>query len=102
MKALAGRSNHPLFRRNRSNPLPDPDMVVQLYELLQGERNLLKIYSKRLNSEICLVNSALTDPLQLTPGCPVYTTEELAFILTLSEEELQRFHYLKTRLVEKE
>ncbi len=75
------------------------DLLLQLYELLQGERGLVKVHSKSLNSSLYFVNPAVQDPETLGVDCPVYTTRELAFVLSLSEEEFRRFHYLKTKLV---
>ena len=78
-----------------------PDLLLQLYELLEGERDTVRVYSRALQSELCFVNPALCDPeqLKLQSDCPVYTTRELAFVLSLTEEEFRRFHYLKTKLV---
>ncbi|RMG68058.1 MAG: hypothetical protein D6715_03320 [Calditrichaeota bacterium] len=77
----------------------DSDLLLKLYELLEGERDMVRVYSKALQSEICFVNPAVFNPDTLETDCPVYTTRELAFVLSLSEEEFRRFHYLKTRLV---
>ncbi len=74
-------------------------LVMALYELLQGKRELLRVYSKALQQEICFVNTERANADLLPANCPVYTTRELAYILSLSEEEFQRFHDLKTRLV---
>jgi hypothetical protein len=76
-----------------------PDLLLLLYELLQGQREMVRVYSRALQSEICLVNTPKTRPELLTLDCPVYTTRELAQIIALSEEEFQRFHQLKTRMV---
>jgi hypothetical protein len=76
-----------------------PDLLVLLYELLQGQREMVRVYSGALQSEICLVNTQQTKPELLALDCPVYTTRELAQIISLSEEEFQRFHHLKTRMV---
>ncbi|RQW05054.1 MAG: hypothetical protein EH225_05025 [Calditrichaeota bacterium] len=74
-------------------------LVRVLYELLQGKRELVRVYSRTLQQELCFVNTERVNP-DLVPGdCPVYSTRELAHILSLSDEEFQRFHYLKTRLV---
>ncbi|NOX35919.1 MAG: hypothetical protein GXO78_00105 [Calditrichaeota bacterium] len=75
------------------------DLLLQLYELLQGERGMVRVYSRALQSDVCFVNPAVQDPETLEVDCPVYTTRELAFVLSLSEEEFRRFHYLKTRLI---
>lgn len=76
-----------------------PDLLVILYELLQGQRDMVRVYSKVLQSEICLVNTPLSTPELLALDCPVYTTRELAQIISLSPEEFQRFHHVKTRMV---
>ncbi len=91
--------------RQRSKPASrehialDPDLLLKLYELLEGDREMVRLYSRALDGEICFVNPALKDPDQLDLDCPVYTTRELAYIISLSEEDFRRFHYLKTRLV---
>lgn len=77
----------------------DTDLLLKLYELLQGERGLVRVYSQTLQAEICFVNPALQDPVQIPVEEIAYTTSELAFVLSLSEEEFRRFHYLKTRLL---
>ena len=77
-----------------------PDLLVRLYELLQGEKKMIRAYSKALQSELCFVNAEQVPPEELARlDCPVYTTRELAYIISLSDEEFRRFHYLKTRLV---
>lgn len=86
------------FPKNQSEE-KQPDLLVILYELLQGQREMVRVYSKVLQSEICLVNTPLSTPELLTLDCPVYTTRELAQIISLSPEEFQRFHHLKTRMV---
>lgn len=73
------------------------DMLLKLFELLQGERALIKIYSKKLKSEVFLVNPELQNPDDLNVELPVYTTNELAFILPMNAKEFKQFHYLKTR-----
>lgn len=100
MKKLASKRKRQIFGSGKENEIFDPDVVVKLYELLQGEREMIRIFSKSLGCDICFVNAELTNPMQLSIDCPVYTTEELAFILTLSEAEFKQFHYLKTRLVD--
>ena len=76
------------------------DIFVKLFELLQGDRKKIYIYSKKLGCKICLVNPAVINPKKMKSNYPVYTTNELAFILSFDADELQRFHYLKTKLVE--
>ena len=77
----------------------DRDMLLKLYELLQGERDMVRVHSKALGSEICFVNPEIHNPETISPDCPAYTTRELAFVLSLSPAELQRYHYLKMKLV---
>ncbi|MFZ0390741.1 MAG: hypothetical protein WAN36_09825 [Calditrichia bacterium] len=74
-------------------------LVQKIYELLQGKRVMLKAYSNALQSEVLFVNSEQVNMEQLPEGLPVYTTRELAQIISFSREEFQRFHYLKTRMV---
>ncbi len=76
-----------------------PDLLVVLYELLQGQREMVRVYSKVLQREICLINTPLSTSELLALDCPVYITGELAQIISLSPEEFQRFHHLKTRMV---
>ncbi|GAB4380131.1 MAG: hypothetical protein Kow0042_30000 [Calditrichia bacterium] len=77
----------------------DPDLLLKLYELLQGERDLLRVYSQALQCDVCFVNPHCVKMEQLEIDCPVYTTRELAYVISLSEDDFRRFHYLKTRLV---
>lgn len=99
MEAVLTKS--PNLRRSRRKPRKnfDTDMLVKLYELLQGERDMVRVHSKVLDSEICFVNAELYDPAKLSPNCPAYTTRELAFVLSLSPSELRQYHYLKMKLV---
>ncbi len=76
----------------------DPDVLVKLYELVQGEREMVKFYSNSLNSELCFVNPALQDVDRLPAETTVYTTRELSFVLSMDPEELRRYHYLKMKL----
>ncbi len=78
----------------------NPDVLLQLYELLQGERGKVTVYSKALGSPIHFVNPAVVDPESLEDTLPVYTTRELAFVLSLSDEELRRYHYFKQQLID--
>ena len=75
------------------------DMLLQLYELLQGEREMVWVYSNALNGEICFVNSDEPGRSDVPAGLPVYTARELSFVLSLSAAELRRYHYLKMKLV---
>lgn len=77
----------------------DADMLLKLYELLQGERDMVRVHSKALGSEICFVNPEVHNPEQMQLDCPAYSTRELAFVLSLSPPELRRYHYLKMKLV---
>ena len=74
------------------------EMMLQLYELLQGERDIVKVYSRALKSDLYFVNPELQDRVEDELECPTYTTRELSFVLSMTTEELQRYHYLKTRL----
>ena len=74
------------------------DMMLKLYELLQGEREVVKVYSKVLNSDLYFVNPELQERVEDELECPTYTTRELSFVLSMTAEELQQYHYLKTRL----
>jgi len=85
--------------RQKNKSASQPDLLLALYELVQGEREMVRVYSKALQSDICFVNPERVNPETLAVDCPVYTTRELAYIISLSEEEFQRFHYLKMRLV---
>lgn len=104
MEALAVQTNSPNYAHNPNLTLKsgnqfDAQMMVALHELLQGERASVNIFSKALDGEICFFNPALVDPLELDDTLPAYSTRELAFVLSLSAEELQRYHHLKTCLV---
>lgn len=86
-------------RARRGEKAFDGDMLIKLYELLQGERDMVRIHSKTLGSDICFVNPERHASESLPPDCPAYTTRELAFVLSLSPAELQRYHYLKMKLI---
>ncbi len=73
------------------------DIILELFQVLEGQRSSLIFYSHTLECDICLVNTALADVEQQNMTCPVYTTDELAYILTLSQMDLKRYHYLKSR-----
>jgi hypothetical protein len=75
------------------------DLLVALYELLQGERNMVRVYSKALQSELCFINPEQLNSDLLPTDCPIYSTKELAHIISLSEEEFRRYHYLKIKMV---
>ncbi len=83
--------------RQRKNAI-NPDVLVKLYELVQGEREMVKFYSKSLDSELCFVNPALRDVEKLPADATIYTTRELSFVLSMNPDELQRYHYLKMKL----
>jgi hypothetical protein len=80
-------------------PKEDPDLLVKLYEFLQGERGELKIFSKVLGEELYFVNPVKIPESNWPTEKAVYTTREIAFVLSLSPAELQRYHYLKSKLV---
>ncbi len=80
-------------------PKETPDILVKLYEFLQGERGELKIFSNVLGEELYFVNPVIFPETNWPTDKAVYTTREIAFILSLSSSELQRYHYLKTKLV---
>ncbi len=77
-----------------------PDLLLQLYELLQGARGKVAVYSRALGCKIFFVNPAVVDSETLDKTIPIYTTRELAFVLSLSSEELRRYHYFKQHLID--
>ena len=83
-------------RRSQKNSTFSNDMLIKLYELLRGERSAMKVFSKVLNEEIEFVSAAGEEA---DASRPVYTTRELSFILSMSPDELRKYHYFKTRLV---
>lgn len=90
------RRNATKKRRRTNLPLQlSHDLIFKLSELLQGERGMLKVHSNAFDSDICFVNPAVCDPSTLQIDCPVYTTRELAQVLSLSPEEFKKFHGLK-------
>jgi len=100
MESMLQKTTKPKRRKTNLSQGLNPDLLLRLSELLQGERDMVMIYSKALQSDICFVNTALCDPETLQIDCPIYTTRELAFVLSLSDEEFRRFHYLKTKLID--
>lgn len=92
MQNIIQKSGERLRRRRGSSRKILPDLMLKLAELLQGERDMIKVYSNAFDSEICFVNPALCDPSTLQMDCPVYTTGELAQVLSLSPAEFRRFH----------
>lgn len=82
-------------KRTSRHSLQNPDLMLKLSELLQGERDVIRVHSDAFDTDICFVNPALCDPSTLQMDCPVYTTRELAHILSLSPEEFRRFHAVK-------
>ena len=95
--------SRPTKRRRKSAPAKQEshigsDMLVKLHELLQGERDSVRLFSKALDSEICFINTAALAEEYASLDCPVYTTRELSFVLSLSADEFQRYHYLKMKL----
>lgn len=96
---LATQSKTTVRRRSRKTAKSeDPDMLVKLYELLQGDRDEVRLYSNILNSELWFINPALKKEDAYPADQPVYTTREIAFVLSMSPDELRRYHYLKTKL----
>jgi hypothetical protein len=87
-----------LFNSTDSTREESSALLLALYELLQGKRELLRVYSRALQQELCFVNTERAHA-DLPANCPVYTTRELAYILSLSEEDFRRFHQRKTRMV---
>lgn len=77
----------------------DDHLVVILYELLQGERDMVRVYSKTLQSDLCFINPERSNTDLIPMDCPVYTTRELAYILSLPEEKLKQFHHQKMKMV---
>ncbi len=98
METMAIRPALKRIKREKKSKSFSPDMLVQLYELLQGERESVRVYSKVLDSELYFVNSEVLANQQKLSDCPVYTTRELAFVLSLTPSELKRYHYLKQKL----
>ncbi len=98
METMAIRPALKRLKRVKKSKSFSPDLLVQLYELLQGERESVRVYSKALDSELYFVNSEDVAHQQKSLNCPVYTTRELAFVLSLSPSELKRYHYLKQKL----
>ena len=92
MKSTIRRST--TQKRRRTKQLSH-DLILKLSELLQGERSMLKVHSNAFDSDICFVNPAVCDPATLQMECPVYTTKELAQVMSLSPAEFQKFHSLK-------
>ena len=97
MKSTIRRNTTKKRRRTNPPPLLNSDLVFKLSELLQGERGTLKVHSDTFDSDICFINPAVCDPSTLQMDCPVYTTRELAHVLSLSQEEFRRFHDVKEK-----
>ena len=95
MQNVIQKSGKRMRQKRGNNPKTNPVLLLKLYELIHGERNMIRLHSNALDSEICFVNPALCDPTALQMDCPVYTTRELADVLSLSMEEFQRFHGVK-------
>ena len=70
--------------------LDDPDLLVKLYELIQGEREMVRVYSKALDSALCFVNSDAGALVDAPHDQPLYTAREISFVLSMSAEELRR------------
>jgi len=99
MQNLIQKPGERLRRRRGSSYKIQPELMLKLSELLQGERDMIKVYSRAFNSDICFINPAVCDPSTLPTDCPVYTTRELAHVLSLSPEEFRRFHGVKKQRV---
>ena len=87
------------LNRRPSKKAFNADMMVKLYELLQGQRDMVKVFSKALDSDIYFVNPASKNVDSKTLDGPMYSTREISFVLSLSPAELRRYHYLKMKLV---
>ncbi|RMF57939.1 MAG: hypothetical protein D6748_10070 [Calditrichaeota bacterium] len=85
------------LKRKRNSFHNNPDLIVKLYELIQGKRNSVRVYSGELGGEVCFINPEVGTPTEVEKDCPIYTTRELAFVLSLNKDELRRYHYLKQR-----
>ena len=88
------------LNRRPSKKAFNADMMVKLYELLQGQRDMVKVFSKALDSDIYFVNPASKNVDSKTLDGPMYSTREISFVLSLSPAELRRYHYLKMKLVQ--
>lgn len=73
----------------------DAGLLLKLYELLQGERGVIRVHSNVLGSDVYFVNPAVCDLAELQSDCPVYTTGELAQVLELPPEGLGEFNRQK-------
>jgi hypothetical protein len=100
MQNVIQKSGKRIRQKRGNNPKTDPVLLLKLYELIQGERDMVRVHSNALDSEICFVNPALYDPAALQMDCPVYTTRELAQVLSLSPEEFRRFQSAKKQRIE--
>ena len=98
METMVTRHSPKRLKRQKQQSSFDADIMLQLYELLQGERDSVRVYSKELDSVVYFVNPDARPVKATPPECPVYTTRELAFVLSLTSEELKRYHYLKQKL----
>ncbi len=92
---LRPRRGERVRRQRGSFPKTDQDLLLKLYELLQGERDMIKVHSNTFDSDICFVNPALCDPSTLQTDCLIYTTRELAQVLSLTPEGLRYFNRQK-------
>ena len=95
MKSTIRRSTTKKRRRTKLSLQLSHNLILKLSELLQGERSMLKVHSNTFDSDICFVNPVVCDPATLQMECPVYTTRELAQVLSLSPAEFRRFHETK-------
>ncbi len=97
MQAIAISTEPRKRRKSRKSKPFNSEMLLNLYELLQGERDSVTMFSKALGEKIRFFNPAV-EPEEVPSGIASYSTRELAFVLSMTEEEFHRYHYLKTRL----
>jgi hypothetical protein len=75
------------------------ELVLRLYQLLQGEREVVRVYSRVLQDDLYFINPDSVNTELLPGNCAVYTTRELAHIISISGEDFRRYHYLKLKKV---
>jgi hypothetical protein len=98
MRSIVEKRTTKRRKRASRNSSEGSDLMFKLSELLQGERDMIRVRSDAFDSDICFVNPALRDPSTLQTDCPVYTTGELAHILSLSPEGIRKYHTVKANL----
>ena len=57
-------------------------LSLKLREVIYGQCPAIKVYSKKLQTDLWFVNEGLVDPLDKTFGNKVITTEKLAELMT--------------------